>query len=42
MAAAFIAKRFLMIIPAMLAMSVIVFFIIRFVPGDPATVMLGP
>jgi peptide/nickel transport system permease protein len=41
MAAAFIAKRFLMIIPAMLAMSVIVFFIIRFVPGDPATVMLG-
>jgi peptide/nickel transport system permease protein len=41
MAAAFIAKRFLMTIPAMLAMSVIVFFIIRFVPGDPATVMLG-
>ena len=41
MAAAFIARRFLMIIPAMLAMSVIVFFIIRFVPGDPATVMLG-
>jgi len=41
MAAAFIAKRFLMTIPAMLAMSVLVFFIIRFVPGDPATVMLG-
>lgn len=41
MAAAFIAKRLMLIIPAMLAMSVIVFFIIRFVPGDPATVMLG-
>lgn len=41
MVAAFIAKRLLMTIPAMLAMSVIVFFIIRFVPGDPATVMLG-
>jgi peptide/nickel transport system permease protein len=41
MAAAFIAKRFLMTIPAMLAMSILVFFIIRFVPGDPATVMLG-
>lgn len=41
MAAAFLAKRFLLLIPAMLAMSAIVFFIIRFVPGDPAMVMLG-
>jgi len=41
MVAAYIARRFLLTIPAMLAMSVIVFFIIRLVPGDPALVILG-
>jgi len=38
---AFVARRFLLTIPAMLAMSVLVFFIIRLVPGDPALVILG-
>lgn len=37
----FVAKRFLLTIPAMLAMSVLVFAIIRLVPGDPALVILG-
>lgn len=38
---AYIARRFLLTIPAMLAMSVIVFLIIRLVPGDPVMVILG-
>jgi peptide/nickel transport system permease protein len=38
---AYIARRFLLTIPAMLAMSVIVFSIIRLVPGDPVMVILG-
>jgi peptide/nickel transport system permease protein len=38
---AYVARRFLLTIPAMLAMSVIVFFIVRLVPGDPATAILG-
>lgn len=38
---AYIARRFLFTIPAMLAMSVIVFSIIRLVPGDPVMVILG-
>jgi peptide/nickel transport system permease protein len=37
----FVAKRFLLTVPAMLAMSVLVFAIIRLVPGDPALVILG-
>ena len=37
----YILRRFLLTIPAMLAMSVIVFFIIRLVPGDPVLVILG-
>ncbi|MEA2527038.1 MAG: peptide/nickel transport system permease protein [Thermomicrobiales bacterium] len=41
MLVAYIARRFLLTIPAMLAMSVIVFFIVRLVPGDPATAILG-
>jgi peptide/nickel transport system permease protein len=41
MLAAYIARRFLLTIPAMLAMSVLVFFIVRLVPGDPATAILG-
>ena len=38
---AYIARRFLLTIPAMIAMSVLVFLIVRLVPGDPATVILG-
>jgi peptide/nickel transport system permease protein len=38
---AYIARRFLLTLPAMLAMSIIVFFIVRLVPGDPATAILG-
>jgi peptide/nickel transport system permease protein len=38
---AHIARRFLLTIPAMLAMSIIVFSIIRLVPGDPVMVILG-
>jgi peptide/nickel transport system permease protein len=37
----YIGRRFLLTIPAMIAMSVIVFFIIRLVPGDPVLVILG-
>jgi peptide/nickel transport system permease protein len=39
--AAYVARRFLLTIPAMLAMSVLVFCIIRLVPGDPVSVILG-
>jgi peptide/nickel transport system permease protein len=41
MLALYIVRRFLLTIPAMLAMSVIVFLMIRFIPGDPALVILG-
>jgi peptide/nickel transport system permease protein len=41
MIGAYVARRFLLTIPAMLAMSAIVFSIIRLVPGDPAMVILG-
>src|SRR5215216_3067469 len=41
MIAAYVARRFLLTIPAMLAMSVLVFCIVRLVPGDPATAILG-
>jgi peptide/nickel transport system permease protein len=38
---AYIARRLLLTIPALVAMSVLVFFIIRLVPGDPVLVILG-
>lgn len=38
---AYIARRVLLTIPAMFAMSIIVFFIIRLVPGDPVSIILG-
>ncbi|HEY7036602.1 MAG TPA: ABC transporter permease [Thermomicrobiales bacterium] len=38
---AYVARRLLLTIPAMLGMSIIVFFIVRAVPGDPATAILG-
>ncbi len=41
MIAAYITRRILLTIPAMFAMSLIVFFIIRLIPGDPVFVILG-
>jgi peptide/nickel transport system permease protein len=37
----FIARRLLLTIPMLLVMSVVVFLIIRLVPGDPVRTMLG-
>lgn len=34
-------KRFLMTIPTLLLVSIIVFVLIRLIPGDPAAIMLG-
>ncbi|HEX7066421.1 MAG TPA: peptide ABC transporter permease, partial [Bacillales bacterium] len=34
-------RRFFMLIPVLLGMSLIVFFMIRMIPGDPARVILG-
>lgn len=39
---AYIGKRFLQLIPTMLIPAVIVFMLIFFSPGDPASMMLGP
>jgi peptide/nickel transport system permease protein len=41
MIGAYLARRLLLTVPAMLAMSVLVFCIVRLVPGDPATAILG-
>lgn len=37
----YIVRRLLLTLPALLAMSVLVFFIVRLVPGDPAQAILG-
>lgn len=37
----FIARRILMAVPTLFIMSVSVFTLIRFIPGDPAALMLG-
>lgn len=39
---AYIIKRLLSMIPVLLIVAVFVFFLIHFIPGDPASVMLGP
>lgn len=38
----FLIKRILQLIPTLFVVAVIVFFITRMLPGDPAAVMLGP
>lgn len=37
----FIAKRLLWMIPVLLGVSILIFTLMFFVPGDPATIMLG-
>lgn len=39
---AFIIRRVLAMIPVLLALTIFTFFLVRLVPGNPATVMLGP
>lgn len=39
---AYIIKRLLSLIPVLLVVAVVVFFIVHLAPGDPASVMLGP
>lgn len=38
----FILKRLVNLIPTLLVVGIIVFIITRMIPGDPASVMLGP
>ncbi len=38
----FILKRLINLIPTLLVVGIIVFIITRMIPGDPASVMLGP
>ena len=37
----FIAQRLLLTLPVLVGMSVLVFLLLRMVPGDPALVILG-
>src|SRR4051812_10459557 len=39
--AAYIAKRLLAAVPVLLGVSVVAFVLVRLVPGDPVTAMLG-
>ena len=38
---AYIIRRILILIPTLLGVSVIVFFMLRITPGDPAELLLG-
>jgi peptide/nickel transport system permease protein len=38
----FVAKRLLAVVPVLALVLVIVFSLVRMIPGDPATVLLGP
>ena len=38
----FLTRRILQVIPTLLIVSIIVFFVTRMLPGNPAAVMLGP
>ncbi|MDR3051869.1 MAG: ABC transporter permease [Oscillospiraceae bacterium] len=40
--AKYFVKRILQMVPLLIVLSVIVFFLIRLIPGDPVTAMLGP
>lgn len=40
--AAYVTRRLLMLIPVMLMLSILIFSIIRSIPGDPAVAILGP
>ena len=42
MSAAYLLKRLLMAIPTLLGVAVVVFVLLRLVPGDPITMMIGP
>ena len=37
----FLVKRILLVVPVLLGITVLVFFIIRLIPGDPAMIFLG-
>ncbi|TCU33918.1 hypothetical protein EV129_114160 [Rhizobium azibense] len=37
----FVLSRIGMAVPTVILVSVLVFFLIRLIPGDPATLMLG-
>jgi peptide/nickel transport system permease protein len=39
---AFLRRRFVQMIPVLLGISLITFFMIHLIPGDPARNMLGP
>jgi len=39
---AYILKRFISMIPVLMIVAIIVFFLIHLIPGDPAAVILGP
>ncbi|MEW6047681.1 MAG: ABC transporter permease [Bacillota bacterium] len=40
--AGFLARRFLLTVPVLFLVSLFVFSLLHFIPGDPATVILGP
>ena len=39
--AEYIGRRILQIIPVLLGVSIVVFFMVRAIPGDPAQLLLG-
>lgn len=39
---AFLAKRFLGVLPVILGVSIVIFLLVQLAPGDTATVLLGP
>ena len=39
--AEFVGRRILQIIPVLLGVSILVFFMVRAIPGDPAQILLG-
>ena len=39
---AFLAKRFLGVLPVIFGVSIVIFLLVQLAPGDTATVLLGP